>query len=359
MKNKIVFILIIIIVLIATIGLIRLFASSQPHFETATVTANPIASEISASGTIHSENEATLHFQTGGKVIYLPFKVGDAVYQGATIAQLDTYALQRQLTATLNTYRSTRDTFDQQQQNAQNGNLQNQQKLTLNTYTLSPVNNSDVINDTVKRILDQQQATLDNSVINVELANYALQLATLTSPINGVLTAEDITTPNINVTPLTSFSVADPTAPIFKAHVAETDIDYVTVGATVHITLNGLIRTLDGTVTQIEPQKITDTTGSYYIVDIASSLFKQYGKLGQGGHVLIENTLSGQHLLVPAWTILGHNYIWVLENNKPVLHKITTGKVHGNNIEILNGLTQGDKVISNPQAIAKLKYTVL
>lgn len=359
MKNKIFLSSIVVIILVLAAGTFQLVASSQPHFETATVTVKPIASEISASGTMHSENEATVHFQTGGKVVMLPYKVGDTIYQGATIAQLDTYALQRQLTAALNTYRSTRDTFDQQQQNAQNGNLAGQQKFTIDSTTTSKIDNTDVINDTIKRILDQQQATLDNSVISVELANYALQLATLTSPINGVLTAEDITTPNINVTPLTSFSVADPTTPIFKAHVAETDVDYVTVGSTVHITLTGLIQELDGTVTQIEPQKITDATGNYYIVDVASPGFKQYGKLGQSGHVLIENTISGEHLLIPAWTVLGHNYVWVLQNNNPIMRKITTGKVHGNSIEVLSGLSLGDKVISNPQAIAKLKYTLL
>lgn len=359
MKNKIIVSLISILVLALAAGTIQLFTNSQPHFETATVTVKPIATEISAPGTIHSENEATLHFQTGGKVVSLPYKVGDVVYQGATIAQLDTYSLQRQLSAALNSYRSTRDTFDQQQTNAQNGNLAGQQKFTLDATTTSRVDGTDVINDTVKRILDQQQATLDNSVINVELANYALQLSSLTSPINGVITAEDITTPFVNITPLTSFSVADPTTPIFKAHVAETDIDYVTVGANVHIILSGLIRQLDGTVTQIEPQKITDATGNYYIVDIASPTFKQYGKLGQGGHVLIENTLSGEHLLIPAWTILDHNNVWVLQDNKPQLRKVITGKVHGTSIEILDGLHLGDKIISNPQSIAKLKYTVL
>ena len=41
---------------------------------------------------------------------------------------------------------------------------------------------SNDVNDAIKRIVDQNQASLDNSVINVELANYALQLSRLTSP---------------------------------------------------------------------------------------------------------------------------------------------------------------------------------
>ena len=45
---------------------------------------------------------------------------------------------------------------------------------------------------------------------NVDLANYALQLATLTSPINGVLLHEDVNTAGVNISPVTTFIVADP-----------------------------------------------------------------------------------------------------------------------------------------------------
>src|SRR5690349_8718767 len=64
MKNKLLIAGFILIVLLAFVGSFAFFANGQPHFETATVTAKAIASQISAPGTIHSINEATLHFQT-------------------------------------------------------------------------------------------------------------------------------------------------------------------------------------------------------------------------------------------------------------------------------------------------------
>ncbi len=359
MKNKIVLLIIIAIIFVGGFCVWKTLVSATPSFQTATVALTSISSQISAPGTIHSQNEATLHFQTGGKVVYLPYKIGDVVWSGATIAQLDTYALQRQLTASLNTYRATRDTFDQQQQNAQNGNLQKQQKTALDSSTSSPVDNTDIINTIAQRVLDQNQATLDNSVINVELANYALQLSSLTSPINGVITAEDVTVSNVNVTTSTAFSVADPTLPIFKARISESDIDYVTLGALALIALTGQNKQLNGTVIQIDPQKQVDTMGSYYNVDIQSDALKQSGKLGQSGNVLIANTQSGKHLLIPAWTIVNHNFVWALDHNNPTLKKVSVGAIHGKNIEILSGLSPSDKIITNPQAIAKTKYSLL
>src|SRR6185437_5321923 len=127
MKSKSLLIVLgtVVLVLVVLFGATQLFAAaSHPTYQIDTVAVKSIKDQISAPGTIHSENEAILHFQTGGKVIYLPYKVGDSVYQGATIAQLDTYDLQRQLAAALNSYRSTRDTFDQNQASAQNGVLQ-------------------------------------------------------------------------------------------------------------------------------------------------------------------------------------------------------------------------------------------
>lgn len=366
MKNKRFYLIIASILLVSIVFFAwNVYTNKSTSFQTSTVTAKSISSQISAPGTIHSENEATLHFQTAGKVVALPYKVGDSVYQGATIAQLDTYALQRQLSAALNTYRSTRDNFDQTVQNSQGQNvLLNEQQKSLTTAGSgvgpygTDAGSTNYINDLVKRILDQNQATLDNSVINVELTNYALQLSTLSSPINGVITAEDITVPNVNVTTATAFSVADPTAPVFKAHVSESDIDYIHVGAKATITLSGSTKVLQASVSRIEPQKINDTTGNYYIVDVTSDGLSS-GKLGQSGNVLISNTLSGQHLLIPRWTIVGHNNVWVLKNAKPELVHVSVGKVHGQNIEILSGLTTDDKVLTNPESLAKSKYSVL
>ncbi|HET9946632.1 MAG TPA: efflux RND transporter periplasmic adaptor subunit [Patescibacteria group bacterium] len=325
-----------------------------------TVLVKPVSNTISAQGSIHSVSEATLHFQTGGKVVYLPFKEGDAVTQGQIIAQQDTYALQQQLTQALNTYRSTRDTFDQQQENAQNGNLQGQQKTTLNTYVTSPVTNTDVINSIVKRVLDQNQATLDNSVISVQLANNALSLATLTAPFSGVITHEDISVPNVNVTTSTSFSLADPSTPVFKAQVLQSDIDFVSVGATATIKLNGNSKSLKGTVTKIYPDKVTTPSGeAAYTVDISSPDLLTQGKLSQSGIVLITSSAQQATVLVPLWTVVGHQAIWIMKDNQPVLTPVTLGKTHGSLIEVLSGLSQSDSVITNPQTIAKMKYTLL
>ncbi len=323
---------------------------------TTTADVKYIDSTITADGKITAQNQATLHFQTGGKLVSLPFKEGDRVSQGQTIAQLDTYALQKQLSQALNTYRSTRNTFDQTQQNAQDNVLQNQQK------PLLPAPNTDqgnAINDAVKRIVDQNQATLDNSVINVELANYAVQLSTIVSPLTGIIMQEDVTVPNVNVTPQTSFTVADPSTVVFRANVPASDIDYIAEGDNAEIAIDGRQNRINGTIVKIFPSKVQLANGeSVYQVDIQSNELTNTGKLDQSGTAIIM-THNENVTLVPAWAVLGGKYIWVYNNGETLLRTVTIGKTHGNQTEITSGLMPQDRVIVDPKSIPAKQYQML
>jgi RND family efflux transporter MFP subunit len=323
---------------------------------TTTTSVKFVSSKITADGSVTAQNQAKLNFQTSGKLVRLPFKEGDAVKAGQTIAQLDTYALERQLTAALNTYRSTRDTFDQVKQNVQNNQLQAQQYP---YYSSVEMDKTTAINDAVKRIADQNQATLDNSVITVELANYALQLSTLTSPLNGIVTHEDVTVPGVNITTTTSFTVADPDTMVFRANIPTANIYYVSLGSTVSLAIDGLPNKIDGTVVKLYPSRVTLPNGQIvYQVDIASEELKKLAKLDVTGKAII-STNSENVALVPAWTVLGGKYIWTDNNGKPELKEVTAGKIHGTEIEITKGLSPNDKILIDPKYIPSQKYSLL
>lgn len=365
MSKKALSILIITIIIIASWFSTLVFSSKQEALQTQSAAAKEIAPEITTDGAVTSANIATLHFQAGGKMTALYAKEGDKVYAGQSIAQLDTYALQQQLTAALNTYRSTRDSYDQANQNANTNNiLQNTQRGQLNFYGAgvgTDQSSTSYLQDVVQRVLDQNQANLDNSVVNVQLANYALQMATLTSPINGIITHEDVNTSNVNVTPATTFVVSDPSNLVFKANIPQYQIDFVHVGSSAIIRLDGVNgRKFTGTISKIYPQKITLPNGQQvYKVDITSDGLLGNATFDQTGSVTITSDATRGVFLVPAWTITNHQFIWVEENGKPVLKKVTIGSLHGNDIEVQSGLSEKDLIILNPQAIASGKYTLL
>ncbi|MGI8419708.1 MAG: efflux RND transporter periplasmic adaptor subunit [Candidatus Levyibacteriota bacterium] len=349
---------------------------------TQTASVKNMSSQITADGTVTAQNQATLHFQTGGKLTELPVKEGDKVYQGQTIAQLDNYQTQRLLTQALNTYKLARDANQQSQADQQSHVTQDTQASKLKGIgaevgagSYGTVNGqTSYIDDTVKRIADENQATLDNSVAAIEIANYSLQLSTLTSPLNGIVTHEDVTVPFVNVSPTTSFTVADPTSLVFRAKVPDYQIDYVTEGAQATIYLDGNKTPIQGTVAKIYPSKVSmsgsnnssgdgsgnsSNDGEAYQVDIQTSNTSALGKMDQTGNVFITSNAKQDTMLVPGWTVIGGKYIWVSENKKPVLKSIKTGKTHGSDVEILSGLSSQDRIITDPKSIPQKEYPIL
>jgi multidrug efflux pump subunit AcrA (membrane-fusion protein) len=350
-----------IFIFLGAIAWINLFPSKISS-DSEIVAVKKVGNQILADGTVNSQNTANLHFQVGGKLAYLPLKEGDQVYAGQTIASLDTYTVQRQLTIALNNYRSTRDTFDQTKDNTQNGVSVGQQKYAIEKAGLSGISGQgevDVINDIIKRLADQSQASLDNSVTNVELANYALQLSSLTSPIDGVITHLDVTTSGVNITPTTSFIVSDPDNLVFDANVSESMINYISIGnaAKIKITNGGEVT---GNITKIYPQKMTFPTGENgYAVEISVDNLNSIAKMGQSGTVSIESSLSDNSIVVPSWTVLGKKSVWVLSGDKFILKTVKVGRIMGKETEILEGLNFNDKIILNPKSIATKSYKLL
>jgi multidrug efflux pump subunit AcrA (membrane-fusion protein) len=325
-----------------------------------------VDSTIVADGTVTAQDEADLHFQTGGKLVSLPFKEGDKITEGQTIAQLDTYTLQQELSEALNNYQTTRDQFDQNQANNNyNSITQNVQRGQDNFYGAGiPQYGTDnaatsYLNDVAKRIADENQNSLNNSVISVQIANYALQMATLTSPITGVVTHEDVTVAGQNVSPTTTFSVADPNTKVFRANVPASDIDFVRVGMTASVILDGVQNRITGTISNIYPTKITSPDGEQvYQVDIQSDDIKNSSKLDQGGTAIIM-TNAQNVILVPAWTVLSDKYVWIDNNGKPELKAVKVGEQHGDEIEITGGLSKTDRVITDPKVIPAKQYPIL
>ncbi len=360
MKNNRILFLIAPIIALVVVGLawfgLTSYTTQSIEYQTMTVETSSMKGLITASGTVHSATEVNLHFQIAGKLVSVPLKEGDSVSAGQTIAQLDTTTLQNQLAQALNTYQTTRDQFDQTQANNSNSTLQQEEKAAYAAAGATATTTNTGLYDIVQRILDENQLALNSSVASVNLANYALQLATLTSPINGIVTHEDVNTPGVNVLTTTTYAVADPKNLIFKADVLASDIDDVALGAPATITLANTTATYSGTVTHIYPQVQTVGGQDVYVVDVTAGNLTGALNLGQNGSVTIARTAAPDSISIPNWVVLGHSSVWVLRNGQPTLIPVTVGSVQDGMTTISSGLSAGDKIITDPQMIIRKEY---
>src|ERR1035437_7711027 len=242
-KQTLKYLVVTIFVVLIGIFSITFFAHAASTPKTATVDVNPVSQQILATGSINAQTQAVLNFQMGGKVIYLPFKEGDTITQGQTIAQLDSYALQKQLQIAANTYQSAKNATNQVNENQNAGVIEGQQRTALDTTNKNSYSNVpevNVITDTVKRLVDNANLSQNSAGLSVDLANYSLQLATITTPISGIVLHEDVNTTGVNISPVTTFVGSDSTLVGFSCNVRQQDIAFIKIGNSVSISFDPL-----------------------------------------------------------------------------------------------------------------------
>jgi multidrug efflux pump subunit AcrA (membrane-fusion protein) len=113
------------------------------------------------AGSISTDQIASVRFQNSGKLVWVGVKVGDRVKRGQALASLDRAELRKNLATQFNNYRTSLSNFNDTQE----------------TYKKTKENL--LVTDTIQRILDRTQYSLDNSVINYELTDMSLAEATI------------------------------------------------------------------------------------------------------------------------------------------------------------------------------------
>jgi len=286
---------------------------------------------IELSGEVVAYRQVNLHFAVGGLLTYLPIKEGDTVKKWQTIASLDQRQLKKDLQKYLNLYSNQRNDFDQIKEDDQND-------LALDT------------NDEIKRLLANNQYTLDNTVIDVESKDLAVKLSRLYAPFEGIITRMDVKSPNVNVLVTDIFQIVDPNSLYFEANLDEEDINKVSVNQKAIVLLDAYPdESYETSVKSIAFASKETTTGTAYEVrfDFPEEIIRQL-RLSLNGTVEIILDEKENVLTLPFEAVDERDegdFIMVMENDKPIEREVKIGIQTDTEIEILSGLSESDQVI--------------
>lgn len=314
-------------------------------YETAKVKKESLQQTISASGEVQSETQATLRFQASAQLAWVGVKEGDYVKKGQAIASLDKRSLEMTLKKELNDYMNERWDFEQTREDY--------------NITTNPLEQYTLVNE-VRRILEKAQFDLNNSVIDVEIADLAKKLATIISPIEGIVTTIESPVAGVNITPATAeFIIADPSAMKFVADVDESDIAAVRIGQEVIISLDSYLEEeFEGQVSRIAFASITTSGGGTAFpveIPLATNVDQRF-KVGMNGDAEIIIESRPETLTVPLEAIKrkeGQEYVQVIEGRKIKEVEVKTGVSSDTKIEILEGLSEGQVVITGEKKKVK------
>lgn len=184
--------------------------------------------------------------------------------------------------------------------------------------------------------------------IALKLAQKRLRDATITAPISGI----------VSVSYLDLGSMAVPTTPIFEivdiqsvkatADIIESHLSELTLKQEASIMIDGINKVLTGEITYISPtlQPIQRTAKIEFLIENSEGIIKP----GMFAKVTVPVDVRENTILIPRRSLIEDvssktQNIFIVDGDVSARREVEIGLARGAEVEILNGLNEGDSVI--------------
>lgn len=316
---------------------------------------------VELPGTIQALHESAIYARVGGYVKSWRADIGNIVHAGDVLAEIDAPELAQQVTQA-------------EHQVAQAKAATGLAQTDLARWKLLAADSA-----VTRQELDQKQAAYDAAVANGGAATANLQrlvetqnFAHVRAPFTGVITARNIdigsliTAAGATSAPVAGGDVAGAPGPGSMFRVAQTDTvrTYISVperystamaaGLTAKVTVQELPgRTFTGRIVRTSHSIDVSSRTLLVEVDIANPKFLLLP--GMYSNVSVQFAHSDAALIVPATALVirsAGTQVMVVDTATSVIHlkSVTVGRDYGATIEILNGISEGMVIVTDPNA---------
>jgi multidrug efflux pump subunit AcrA (membrane-fusion protein) len=314
-------------------------AAAATTTTTQTVATGTVRQSVSATGTLAPASEENLNFSVSGEVTKVAVSEGQHVKKGQTLATIDSASLQATVAQAESAVASDEARVD-----------------------------DDSSNDASDTQVAADKAALTAAKNQLASAKSQLASATMTSPINGVVAAVNLTvgesvsgnaasnpnassdsSSNDNSSSDPQILVISTNSWLVNATVDATSVGLIKKGNQAQLTVTGASDTVYGTISSIGlVSSSTSGTASYpVVIDVTGSP----SGLHDGANVtatLIYKQVSNV-LVVPTLALHrnanGGQYVEQVKNGKTVQTTVRVGIASGGQTQIVSGLSAGDKII--------------
>ena len=363
------------------IGIGWLWPSLFPEpveFMTVPVTRQDISETVLATGSLEGRKQVNVGAQVSGQLQQLKVKLGDSVSKGQLLAVIDPVIPQNDLRDAEAALDNVLAQKQAKQALLKQYRLELQRQRTMRGQDASA--QADL--EQAEAALAQTQAELRaldaqtrQAHIKVDTAKANLGYTQISAPMDGVViaivTEEGQTVVSSQSAP-TILKLADLDTMTVKAEISEADVIRVQPGQATRFTILGDPDTqYQGVMRAIEPapesessESSSSTTSStsssaiYYngLFDVANPDHKL--RVSMTAQVTIVLGESKQVLAIPlsvlGQRLAGNRYeVQVLVNDRPEPRAITTGRKDSVHIEVLEGLTEGERLVIGDSASAE------
>lgn len=298
----------------------------------ATVKKQDINQEITGAGVLAGKSSVNLRFKTSGKIAYVNITSGDTVFEGQSIAGLDTTELSIAFRKTQNTLRDKRAIVDKIKDDLKDVG-------TSETYAQ-------------RQTRTTAEVAQDNAYEDYLATQKAMFDAALFSPIPGIVVhALDVPGQIVSGSDVIA-QIIDNSETYFDTDIDETDVGKIKIGLPARIILDAYENTeYKGLAAKILPQVKTTTSGAS-VVTVRVRLNSNPSNFinGLSGEAAIIIKSAENALTIPLEALRDDNTVIVQTEKGLISVKVTPGVSNDTDVEIKKGLKENDRVLLNPPA---------
>ncbi len=300
--------------------------SAAVPVEAAKVTAAPLSEQVTAIGTLLSNEAVTVSSEIPGRLKEIHFQEGQPVEQGAPLFTLDD-----------SVYRAQLDDAEAKLKLAEQTNKRTS-TLFSNKYATA-------------QSADEAVSNLAVSTAATELARVQLEKTRIVAPFSGIVGLRHVSVGEYITAgqALVNLEAIDPVKADFR--VPEKFLPAIRVGQTIRIKVDAFPdASFEGKVYAIDPK--LDVSGRSLLVRALVPNKDQRLRPGLFARVTVLLQLKEDALTVPEQAIVPQGdsqFVYKIVDGKVKLTKVVTGTRREGRVEIVDGLSVGDEVVTAGQ----------
>ena len=295
---------------------------------TAKLEYKDLSTDFSVNGTFEPIQEMSFPSEMSGRIVKVLVKEGDYVRVGQTLATIKKDAIEVDLT--------------QAQNNLQNAIVDNQRYE--NAYKTGGV---------TKQQLDQSRLQLKNAKAAVAAQGLRVRDTNVKATIAGVINTRYIEPGSVVAPGSQMFDIVNVSRLKLKVAVNESEIVNLKVGQNVKVVASVLPEDeFVGRITFIAPK--ADATLNFPVeLEVSNNNKLKAGMYGTAIFSSAEDAATTKAIpVIPSAAFVNgvsSNTVFVVENGVAKLTKVVSGRIIGDQVEILSGLKQGAEVVTSGQ----------
>ncbi len=299
------------------------FSMATP-VETDTVRLGRIARRVTIPGTVNAIRTVAVNAQVPGALLAVEVEEGDRVETGDVLARLDDREIRAQLRSAEAAFEVAEAAFERARQ------LRERQVITQPEY-------------------ERDQTAYEAARAQLEQLETRAGFTQVTAPIGGVVTTKEVEAGDVVGNQARILEIAEIDTMVVRVSISELDVVQINRGDPVEVELDALPgRSLRARVRRIFPSADPATR----LVPVEVALDAADGRMTRPGflaRVSFDLDPTENAVLVSAAALVsrgGGQGVYLVDESSVVLRSVTPGLTAEGDVEILDGLTPGDRVVT-------------